>query len=96
MREINWSDDALEDFDNAIGFIAKDNPAASILIAERINSALRTLSKRPIGRPGRHEGTYEKSVQNTSYIICYTLTEESVDLVRVIHSAQNWTEDEWP
>ena len=52
------------------------------------------------GRPGRVSGTYEKSVTRLPYIIAYELRDvagrESVVIVRVIHTSQDWQPEEWP
>lgn len=96
MRSIEWSDDALDDFDRNLSYIAKQNSAAAILVADRLNDAINSLGIRPTGRPGRHDDVYEKSVQNTSYIVAYALSESTVTILRIIHSAQNWTPQDFP
>jgi plasmid stabilization system protein ParE len=52
------------------------------------------------GRPGRVAGTYEKSVTGLRYIIAYALTRrgdrEIVSILRVIHTARDWPDEEWP
>jgi plasmid stabilization system protein ParE len=96
MRAIVWSDDALNDFDSALFYVAKDNNIAADLIADRVDSALKTLASIPIGHPGRVEGTYEKRVLKTPYIIAYALNEETLTILRVIHSSQDWRKNSWP
>jgi len=96
MRKVEWSNDALDDFDRNLAYIAKENSAAALMIAERLNDAAIALGARPTGRPGRHENMYEKSVRKTSYIIAYALTDTTVTILRIIHSAQNWTSQGFP
>ncbi len=96
MREIVWSDDALNDFDSALFYVAKDDIVAARLIADRVDSAIRTLALNPIGRPGRVEGTFEKRVLKTPYIIAYVLTDDTLTVLRVIHSSRHWKRDSWP
>ena len=96
MRHVAWSNDALDDFDRNLSYITNNSPAAAILVADRINEAASALGIRPTGRPGRHNGMYEKSVQKTSYIIAYALSDSTVTILRIIHSAQNWTPQNFP
>lgn len=62
MRQIVWADSALQDFDEAIFYIAQDEPTAAHLVADRIEAAVFGLGELPTGRAGRVTGTYEKSV----------------------------------
>ena len=58
------------------------------------------LGEMATGRPGRVAGTYEKSVTGLRYIIAYALTRrgdrEIVSILRVIHTARDWPDEEWP
>ena len=96
MRHVVWSDDALDDFDSAIYFVAKDSPRSANLVADRIEQAINSLADMPTGRPGRVQGTYEKVVQRTPYIIAYTLSDATVRIAHIIHGARDWPEGEWP
>lgn len=96
MRSIEWSDDALEDFDAAIGYIAIDSQTAATVVADRIFEAIDLLADIPTGRQGRVRGTYEKFVQNTSHIIAYAMSDRTITVLRVIHAKRNWPEGEWP
>jgi plasmid stabilization system protein ParE len=96
MRDVVWSDEALDDFDSAIYFVAKDSKRSADLIADRIERAVDFLADMPTGRLGRVRGTYERVVQKTPYIIAYTLSDAAVRIVRIIHGARDWPEGEWP
>lgn len=96
MRQIVWSDDALDDLDDMTDFVSRENPRAADLVLDRIDQALGMLSEMPAGRVGRVEGTYEWLVRRTSYIIAYSLTETSLRIVRIIHAARDWPDDTWP
>lgn len=52
------------------------------------------------GRPGRVNGTYEKLVPRLPYILAYAIVSqdgrEIVTILRVIHTARDWREDDWP
>ena len=96
MRDVVWSDDALMDFDRALADLAQRDDRAATLVADRIEAAIDLLAERPVGRPGRVSGTYEKRVLQTSYILAYALTDEAVTLLRVIHARREWLDETWP
>jgi toxin ParE1/3/4 len=99
-RPVRWSRAALEDLKQQIRHIARDNPAAARSVAERIDAAVVALGNRPIGRPGRVGGTYEKLVVGLPYIIVYCVEtldgNETVFILRVIHTARDWPRAGWP
>ncbi len=96
MRRIVWAKAALADFENAITYIAKDNPMAAQSVAGRVLDTVQLLADNPIGRIGRVSGTYEKNVPKTPYIIAYTLTTDTLAIARIIHERRNWRPGEWP
>jgi len=95
-RAIVWSDEALDDFDSAIAYIAKDSKRSASLVADRIEAAIESLSAMPTGRPGRVAGMYEKPVNRTPYIIAYSLSDHAIRIARVVHGARDWPDGEWP
>ena len=96
-RRVDWSERALADTRDQIAYIAADNPAAALKAIDRIEATGDALGDFVTGRPGRVEGTYEKSVRGFPYIITYELVGDSaVGIVRVIHTARDWREGEWP
>ena len=99
-RPVFWSREALDDIKEQAAHIAKDNPATARRVADRIRDTGKALGDMAIGRPGRVTGTYEKSLARLPYIIAYELRpiagRESVVIVRVIHTSQNWPDEEWP
>ena len=52
------------------------------------------------GRPGRVSGSYEKLVPRLPYILAYAIASqgerEVIAILRVIHMARDWREDDWP
>ncbi|MFC5422465.1 type II toxin-antitoxin system RelE/ParE family toxin [Bosea eneae] len=96
MRSLLWSAAALDDFENAIARIAADDREAARRVAAAIDRAARLLAERPIGRPGRVTGTYEKTVSGLPWIIAYTLDGDRLVVLRVIHSARDWPKEGWP
>ena len=100
MRQIVWSETALDDFCELIAYIMADNPQAAESVAERVERCIELLGEMPTGRRGRVSGTYEKVVSGLPYVIAYALTErpvgEEVTVLRIIHGARDWSEGEWP
>ena len=92
MTRLVWSEDAETDLDAITDYIARDDVRAAIGVREEIESQLERLRDFPYsGREGRLEGTRELVVARTQFVVVYTV-QETVDLVRVLHGAQQWPE----
>lgn len=96
MRDVEWSFDALADFKAAINYVSRESEGAAKLVANRLRQGIDGLADIPAGRQGRVAGTYEKVIQKTSYIVAYRVTSRTIFVVRIIHAARDWPEDEWP
>lgn len=96
MRSLLWSAAALDDFETAITRLATEDAPAALRVAAAIDRAARLLAERPIGRPGRVTGTYEKTVSGLPWIIAYALDGDRLVILRVIHSARDWPKESWP
>ena len=101
MRDVVWSQDALDDMDSMAAYIAADNPAAALKVLGRIEQAAEKLGQMATGRRGRVTGTYERPLSGLPYIIAYALQtlpsgRERVVILRVIHTARNWPKESWP
>ena len=96
MRRVVWSDEALDDLDDAMSYIGVDNPAAAHLVIDRIAAAIDLLAEMPVGRIGRVKGTHEWHVQRTPYVVSYSLTDETLHILHVIHGSRDWPAGEWP
>jgi plasmid stabilization system protein ParE len=96
-RHVVWAPEALRDLASQLTYIAADSKDAARLVRKRVHAAVELLAERPVGRPGRVNKTYEKPVLRTSYIIAYELPDDRrLHILRVIHSARDWPEGEWP
>ena len=99
-RPVRWSTEALTDLADQVAYIAADNPSAARRVADAIDRAALALGEMPTGRPGRVTGTYEKPVKGLPYIVAYALSktdgQETVAIVRVIHTSRNWSAENWP
>jgi len=100
MKPAIWSDDAQHDYFDILRYIAKDNPDAAERVVDAIEQAGNNLGEFATGRLGRVSGTYEKLVPGLPYILAYAIVSrdgrEAVAILRVIHTARDWHEEDWP
>lgn len=90
MREVVWSNHARVQYLSALQYLAERNEPAAETLAERIQATLLALAKRPIGRPGQAEGTFEKIVLKTSYLLVFELVGDELRVMRLFHMSQEW------
>ncbi len=101
MKRVVWSFSAREDLREITTYIAADNPFAARRVQNRLQQAVLALADRPTGRVGRVDGTFEKVVQGLPFIIAYQVghlpgERQEIVITRIIHTARDWTSDEWP
>lgn len=89
VYDIRWTIRAQQNLD-AIGiYIAKDNPARATSFVQEILDKAKMLKTFPaMGRPGRVPGTRELVV-HANYILPYRVKANTVQILRVLHTAQN-------
>jgi toxin ParE1/3/4 len=93
--KVVWLPRALADRDAQIDYIARDSPKAAIGQGDRIESQIETLSAYPeMGREGRVAGTRELVVSRTPFIVVYRVRAGRVEILRVLHGARMWPEEE--
>lgn len=90
MREIVWSARAIDQYAIAFEFLAERNPSAADKLRVRVRETLDILVRRPIGRLGYADNTFEKIVQQTSYVIVFELAGDELRILRLFHMAQDW------
>jgi toxin ParE1/3/4 len=60
----------------------------------RIREQVETLARFPqSGRQGRIQGTRELVISRTPYIVTYSVTGNTVRVVRVLHGSRRWPDD---
>jgi toxin ParE1/3/4 len=90
-RALRWTRRALRRLDQIGAHIALDNPEAAASVVTRLAAMTDVLAAHPnLGRPGRLEGTRELVVPGLPYIVAYRVMPASVDILTVIHTAQEW------
>jgi addiction module RelE/StbE family toxin len=86
-----FSERAIRNLTSIWDHIAKDSPeAASRVVGNIVEAALR-LEQFPLsGRAGRIQGTRELVVPGLPYIVPYRLVDDMVLISSVIHATRKW------
>ena len=89
--DIHWSPEAAADFTAIIEYIRKDNPSAAVRVARTMLRTVYQLESFPnLGRLGRAEGTRELVFAPLPFVMIYRVKQNTVDIARVLHGAQQW------
>lgn len=88
---VQWTVRAGHDREAAIEYIAQDSLTAALDQLDEIEEQTDRLAEYPkLGRPGRVKGTRELVINRTSFIAVYRIKDEFVQILRLLHGAQNW------
>lgn len=88
---VEWTPRAGSDRENPIDYIAQDSPAAALNQLDEIEEQTDRLADYPkLGRPGRVKGTRELVVSRTPFIVVYRIRSGAVQILRLLHGAQQW------
>ncbi|HEY4899813.1 MAG TPA: type II toxin-antitoxin system RelE/ParE family toxin [Terriglobales bacterium] len=91
---VRWLRIARANLNAEAEYIAQDNPGAAARMVLRLVQAVERLKTHPgMGRPGRVSGTRELVVPGTPYLIPYRVRGDSIEVIRVLHSAHRWPEE---
>ncbi|HEY0490441.1 MAG TPA: type II toxin-antitoxin system RelE/ParE family toxin [Telluria sp.] len=87
---LKWSRFAISDRLTIFQYIARTSPGAALDLDDRLVRMANELLARPLMyRAGRVPGTREMVVQR-NYIVIYRVSKDTVEILRVKHSAQRW------
>lgn len=90
MHRLEWKKRARLDLLEIVGYIAQDNPENAEKLADEIESKIESLQEHPkLCRAGRKRGTRE-FVAHPNYLVVYRIQGETVEILRVKHTAQQW------
>lgn len=88
---VRWTQKALDNLEDAVEYIAADNPTAASGVAKKIWDTARLLVDQPgMGRPGRVSGTRELIITGLPYILAYIEKEGVIFILRVMHTSMKW------
>ncbi len=72
-------------------YVAKENPRAAVRMDEEIDRQIDRLAEHPeLGREGRVPGTRELVIARTPYVAVYRVRARRVEILRILHGAQQW------
>ena len=89
--KIKWHRLARQDLRQVRAYIARDDPKAAAKVARRLREAIERLPDNPaLGRPGRVIDTRELVVTGTPYLVPYTVANDEIVILRILHGARQW------
>lgn len=89
--KVYWTRLAARQLELAYEYIDRDSADAAERQIDRIEAAVQRISAFPMmGRNGLRAGTREFAVPRTPYIVVYRVREERIEILAVLHGAQNW------
>lgn len=89
-----WLPSASLTRDILLDYIARESPAAAIQQDAEIDNQLDQLLQYPeMGRPGRIPFTRELVIGRTPFIVAYRIKNERIEILRVLHGAQQWPDN---
>ncbi len=92
QRAVVWASAARDVYLGKINRLAAIDPQHAVAIASIIDREAEGLGTNAIGKPGRVEFTYEKTVTNTAFalvyeIVCWTKAGEVIAIVHLMDDA---------
>jgi addiction module RelE/StbE family toxin len=89
--KVYWTDTALRHLDAIYGYIARDSPAYAKRMVDRLTGRSKQISEFPLS--GRIVPEYQmnqiREVIEGPYRIIYYIKPDQIDVLAVIHGAQN-------
>lgn len=91
--QVKWLRRALPNLEQARNYVFQDNPTAAQELIIKIQNAANQLQNYPfMGKNGRVEGTKELIISNSPYILIYRIKEETVEVLRILHTSKFYPE----
>jgi toxin ParE1/3/4 len=88
--KLSWAPDALEQLEEAVFYIAEDDPAAAMSVYERVHERADELLRFPwLGTEGRRPGTRELAITKTPYVLVYRVVGDAIEILHCWHGAQS-------
>ncbi len=87
---IRWTPAAAADLQNISDYLKEHHPHYRQPTMRKLYDTIRALKQWPgRGRPGHEEGTREILFQPLPYVAVYRVTEQTIEVVRIYHGAQD-------
>jgi addiction module RelE/StbE family toxin len=82
---------AAQDLQSTKNYISQDKPNAALAVIRRVIEAIENIVTFPsMGRAGRVPHTTELVVSGSPLIIVYQIKQDTLYIVRIIHTARKW------
>jgi len=93
MRVV-YTDEALQDLDGILGYIAQHYPSVSTAFENRLRTAVRRISAWPQSAPQVEQRPHVRVVPLVPYpyLLFYQVTAQSVEILHIYHAARR---DPW-
>ena len=89
--QLRWTSTAADDLEIIANYLFDKTPENAPRLIREIYNAPTTLKNFPNrGRAGKKEGTRELVMSSLPYIIVYYVRGDTVHIVRILHSSQDW------
>ena len=87
---IRWTPAAAADLEHINEYLKEHHPRYREPTMRKLYETIRTLKDAPHrGKPGREEGTREIFFPPMPYVAVYRVREQSIEVLRIYHTAQN-------
>ena len=91
IMRVKWLRTTLINLSDEAEVISKENPSAAHDFVTEVMNSIEQLSAFPnLGRAGRVFGTRELVISGYPYIIPYRVKNETLEILRVFHTARQW------
>lgn len=91
MKQLNWTDRAVEDLVNVWRHIARDNVSAANRIFGEIEDRCELLPGNPyLGRSRDDVSPGMRAFVHGNYVIYYLVTEDEIAIIRILHGARKY------
>ena len=91
MRRVKWLRRALRNLESVHAYISQDDPEAAVRVVNKIRTGVDKIKEFPfMGRTGRVDGTRELVIGNTPYIVIYRVSDDAIEILRILHSARKF------
>jgi len=87
---VRWTPAAAADLQSISDYLKEHHPRYRALTMRKLYGTIRELKQWPArGRPGHEGGTREVLFPPTPYVAVYRVTEQTIDVMRIYHAAQD-------
>ncbi len=88
---LRWTEAAVADLERITDYLLAQSPDRAPDLVRSIYHAPEALLEFPrLGRPGKRTDTRELVLSPLPWVVVYTVRDDVVHIVRILHAAQRW------